>query len=254
MAVRPRRPQYGPLPEEDPNALPSGGSRIPPPPQPPGGSEGPIEAMGGSGPVPPPAVPPPVAAPEESVMTEGGKWNANYEWEGDDRPTMAPGNVGRLEGFNTAGWGSGERGTNSLKNTFGQMASNFDSDQGVDGLMGNEQFRAAFPNATKVGGGKGDLIDFDGPGPEPPVDVIRGAGAAGSAWAWQPGGDQGGGGTEKLPLDAMDPSGLPNDLIAALAEGGGSGDVLAQIQKELDALMNGRGSELDQEALQRELR
>lgn len=182
--------------------------------------------------------------------TEGGKWNANYEWEGDDRPSMAPGTVGRMEGFNTGAWGSGERGSNSLKNTFGQMASNFNSDEGVSGVMAHPMFQAAFPNAQPVPGGKNDLIDFDGPGPEPPVDVIRGAGAEGSAWAWQPG-NSGGAQDPGMQMQAFDQGGLPDDLMQMLAQEGGGN--LEQIMAELEALQSGKGSNLEQEALLREL-
>lgn len=268
MAIKPvRRPMAPPKPADAISAQPEPFDEGPlaKTPPPPSGSPGdPVSSTmpvggGRTGGLLPAALPsqgasaPNPGASAPSQRTEGGKWNANYEWEGDDRPTMAVGNVGRLEGFNTGAWGSGERGSNSFKNTFGQMASNFDSDQGVDGLMGQPEFQAAFPNAQKVPGGKGDLIDFDGPGPEPPVDVIRGAGEAGSAWAWQPGNSGGAPQDPGMDMLAMDQGGLPDDLLQMLAEGG-DGSQLAQIQAELDALLNGRGSDLDQQALLKELR
>lgn len=107
------------------------------------------------------------------------------------------GDPSRLTGFNTNGWGSGERGTESIKNTFGMWASNVDPTQpgALDAVMALPGFMDQFPMAKKVPGPKGDLLDLgDGDGP---VDVLRNAvaGGAGDAWAWQPTG----GGTPQGP-------------------------------------------------------
>lgn len=99
--------------------------------------------------------------------------------------------MGQLEGFNTGGWGSNERGTNSIKNTFGKIASRYDVSQpgAARAVMADPEFQQIFPMARLVEHPNGDLIDFgDGNGP---VDVIRGAVEGGSGAAWQWGADQG---------------------------------------------------------------
>ena len=103
--------------------------------------------------------------------------------------------VGSLEGFNVNGWGSGERGSNTLKNTFGKIASRYDPTQpgAAQQVLSDPDFKSLWPNATIVEHPNQDLIDFDGPGGEDPVDVLRAAtaGGAGQAWQW---GVKGGGG------------------------------------------------------------
>ena len=95
---------------------------------------------------------------------------------------------GQLSGFNTGGWGTGERGTDTLKNMMGTIFSNFDVTQPGALQSALPEIHKALPNAT-ISGPKQDLIDPDGPnGPMAPVDVIQSAGenGAGIAWAWQP--------------------------------------------------------------------
>ncbi len=106
--------------------------------------------------------------------------------------------MNQLSGFNTNGWGTGERGTGTLKNKFGQVASNYDVTQ--PGALAK---LIQDPRIQEMTGGKAtivqhenqDLFDPDGDGPMAPIDVIQAAtaGGAGQAWAWQPT-DAGGGG------------------------------------------------------------
>jgi hypothetical protein len=152
----------------------------------------------------------------------GGSWNENYEWtpgEGGPRVSDLLGKVGdisRLTGFNTAGWGTGERGTESSKNAFGMIVTRFEpSTQGLQQLLADTDFKAFYPNAQIVGE---DKIDF---GDGMPVDVIRNfdkATGRGDAWTYQTGGGGGavmtsggapmGGGDS--PLAGMPMGGDPN--------------------------------------------
>lgn len=129
--------------------------------------------------------------------------------------TLKPGAfMGGLEGFNTNAWGTGERGTNTHKNTFGKIASRYNPKQGgsTRALMADPDFSALFPDATLVDHPNEDLIDFDGAGPEPPVDVKRAAtaGGAGEGWQWAPQNEGGDGGGGMLPTD--DPMALAQQL------------------------------------------
>jgi hypothetical protein len=97
--------------------------------------------------------------------------------------------MGQLEGFNTNSWGTGERGSDTLKNMFGTIASNHDVSQPGALQRALVDIQKALPNASIVSHANEDLLDPDGPnGPMQPVDVIRGAtaGGAGAAWQWGP--------------------------------------------------------------------
>lgn len=117
----------------------------------------------------------------------------------DTNPWQTGPHMGQLQGFNTQGWGSGERGSGTLKNRFGQIASRYDVTQpgALQTLMQDPQFQEMTGGqATIVPHPKQDLIDFDGPdGPMAPIDVIGNAteGGAGQNWWWGPTDEQGGG-------------------------------------------------------------
>lgn len=142
------------------------------------------------------------------------------------------GYMGGLEGFNTQGWGSGERGSNTHKNTFGKIASRYDPKQAgaAKALMADPDFQAYFPDAKLIEHPNGDLIDF---GDGKPVDVLRGATAGGAGEAWQWGVDAG------APAGAGASGGGSDidSLIAGLT--GGAQDPIAAIQAELAALTGG---------------
>lgn len=137
--------------------------------------------------------------------------------------------MGALEGFNTSAWGSNERGSNTLKNSFGKIASRYDPTQpgAAKNLMNDPDFRDMFPDAILIDHPNQDQIDFDGPGGDPPVDVIRAATAGGGGQGWQWGTQDGGGAT-----------GGGGGLDPAAIMGGGT-DINAMIE----ALMNGQDSE-----------
>lgn len=150
------------------------------------------------------------------------------------------GYMGALEGFNTGGWGSGERGSNTHKNTFGKIASRYDpkSKGSVRALMNDPDFQAYFPDAKLVQHQNEDLIDF---GDGNPVDVLRGAtaGGAGEAWQWGVDATQGGAGGEAV---AGMGGGGTGDIMAQLEGilGGGAGDT-NQLQQILQELMQQGG-------------
>lgn len=137
---------------------------------------------------------------------QGGLYDAfkqsvanNYTDIQDTNPWQTGQHMGQLQGFNTNGWGTGERGSGTLKNRFGQIASNYDVTQpgALKQLMQDPRFlEMTGGKATIVDHPNQDLIDFDGPdGPMEPIDVIGSAVAGGSGqnWWWGPTGRQGGG-------------------------------------------------------------
>ena len=154
--------------------------------------------------------------------------------------------MGALEGFNTGAWGSNERGSNTLKNSFGKIASRYDPTQpgAAKALMADPDFMAMFPDAVMIDHPNQDQIDFDGPGGDPPVDVIRAAQAGGGGQGWQWGTQDGGGGGGSANVDLM--GGNPSsDIEAQLAGlvGGQDAETQALIQKilsgEMDAQLTG---------------
>lgn len=114
-----------------------------------------------------------------------GQWDREYRWTGDPSlvTSIPRGNFGYLTGYDQGKFDSDH---NTMKYVFGRIASNYDPTQAgsLDAMMADPAFKAAFPNAVKVG--DNDKIDF---GDGRPVDVWRnhgaGAGGGGDAWAWQ---------------------------------------------------------------------
>jgi len=180
----------------------------------------------------------------------GGSWGANYEWNaGEGGPKVSDLQIGdpsRLTGFNTNAWGSGERGTESMKNTFGMIASRYGAKpSSMAQLVQDPDFQTFFPNAKLVPGGAGDKIDFgDGQGP---VDVLKSADPnadTADAWAWQVGDGGAQQPNQPNPLDRAfgmnGQMGQGDDQSAAIfqalmSEGGSQGQL--SIEQLLQALM-----------------
>lgn len=120
----------------------------------------------------------------------------------EERDKLQWGNVGNLEGFQVGSdYGGGEGGLkarNSVKNTFGRIASRYPATpEGLRQVVQDPEFRAAFPNARLIDHPTGDKIDFGGVlsdfesgSPVGIVDVGRSFSGAGqreqTAWVWQP--------------------------------------------------------------------
>lgn len=173
----------------------------------------------------------------------------SQSWGTGDIPgaeTVQPGQfVGQLRGFNTQGWGTGERGTNSIKNTFGKIASRYEAKpSSISALFADPDFQEAFPNARIVEGGAGDKIDI-GDGVE--IDILESADPnsdTSNGWAWMPNDGGGFGGPVDQTMGAQQgavggPGGdqLSAMLQAALQGGGGQfGDGSVNIQQLLESL------------------
>jgi hypothetical protein len=163
--------------------------------------------------------------------------------------------VGNMLGFRQDGYGGDTKAANSVKNTFGRIASRYNNDAtGIQSLLQDADFQRYFPNAKYDGKDRinfgGILSDFESGTPVGDVDISQGwENGAGQGWQWldqnfagDAGGGAGGGAQGNV---------APNsDLMSAiLANGGLTGnDTLAQIQKELQALINGQPSDLAQES------
>lgn len=107
----------------------------------------------------------------------------------DTKPWQTGQYMDKLQGFNTNGWGSGERGTGTLKNKMGQLFSNYDpgAPNALQAVMADPRFQELTGGkATIVNHPNQDQIDFDGPdGPMAPVDVIGNAvNGSGTNWWW----------------------------------------------------------------------
>lgn len=78
-----------------------------------------------------------------------------------DRDRLTWGNTGRMEGFEVGStYGGDLKARNSVKNTFGRIASRYASKpSSLDAILADPDFKRAFPNAKKVGF---DKIDFGG--------------------------------------------------------------------------------------------
>jgi hypothetical protein len=153
--------------------------------------------------------------------------------------------MGQLEGFNTNAWDKAPEGyeANSIKNTFGKIASRYDVTQpgAVRSLMADPEFQQFFPEARIIEHPNGDLIDF---GDGKPVDVIRAAVAGGSGQGWQWGADDGtGGGAAGAPGGATGGGGM--DLQSILA----GTDPLDDIMKRINDLNGGQTPDAERQAL-----
>lgn len=162
--------------------------------------------------------------------------------------------VGQMNGFRQDDYGGDQKAANSMKNTYGRIASRYEQKpSSLGAIMADPDFQRYFPNAKQAGFDKidfgGTLSDFESGTPVGLVDVFQGADeandtSAGGQWLDQNFmGGQGGGGS------VMDGGGS-SDLMAALTAGGGltGNDTLERIQKELQALINGQPSDVSQDA------
>jgi hypothetical protein len=148
--------------------------------------------------------------------------------------SVKSGSVGKMSGFNTAGWGGGQEGYDefSYKNTFGKLASNYESTpDSVRALVNTPEFKAQFPNARLVDHPTDPKIQFE-PN-DAPVDVLASSGQGG--WQWLP--EDGGGGAGVMA--GMGGGGGVDDLMNADLSG-----IMAQAQALTD------GSEIDPTLLQ----
>ena len=110
----------------------------------------------------------------------------------DDRDRLRYGSTGALGGFNTGDYGGDRKARNSVKNTFGRIASRYASaPNSLDAVMQDADFRAAFPNARKVGHDKIDFggvqSDFESGTPVGIVDVLEASDPSNNSakrWQW----------------------------------------------------------------------
>lgn len=166
------------------------------------------------------------APPASGGMPQGSMWSEDYRYLGGegapDVMNLATGDMSRVRGFATNEWGPGgdpNYDEDSIKNTFGKIASRYDPTQpgATRMLMADPEFQALFPNARLVEHPKADQIDF---GDGNPVDVLINAveGGAGEAWAFQTGGGAIAGGGDAAfggaPANSGGPS--PNAIQGAL--------------------------------------
>lgn len=183
--------------------------------------------------MPAPSAPPP---PPKLAPMAGGAMarygTADIEGAGD----LKAGNYGG-EGFSYNERASrGERGANTIKNSFGKIASRYDPTQAgaSKAVMADPDFQKLFPEAKLVEHPNGDMIDF---GDGNPVDVLRAARAGGAGEAWQWGVDDGSGGGGAGGAGGLD----MNSLMAGIT---GGGDPMAAITGNIDQLVNGQDPEM----------
>ena len=188
----------------------------------------------------------------------------------ENRDALKYGNVGRMEGFNTSDYGGDVKARNSVKNTFGRIASRYaNAPNSVEAMMADPDFKSAFPNAKRVAGGAGDKIDFGGVlsdfesgSPVGVVDVLTASDPrnnTANGWAWMPDGEggmvqtQGGGPAapqanvgQRIDNGSM---GRPAPTDAPAQTPPQNADQMAAVMAEIQALQNGGGSPMEQDAL-----
>jgi hypothetical protein len=170
----------------------------------------------------------------------------------DARSALQWGGVGQMGGFEVGNdYGGDAKAANSMKNTFGRLASQFGSSpEALRQLVASEQFKQFFPQARlldhptdpKIDFG-GMLSDFESGVPVGVVDVLNKSGQGG--WQWlDEANDMGmGGGAAMAPMGGGMPAGGGNqqNILRALM-----GDVATQqsnisIDQILQALLQGQG-------------
>ncbi|MBA3578921.1 MAG: hypothetical protein H0W42_02950 [Gemmatimonadaceae bacterium] len=130
---------------------------------------------------PPPAMPPIVATPTAPPAGMARDQRDQLQW----------GNVGTMRGFEVGSdYGGDTKARNSMKNTFGRLASNMASTpEAVRQLVASDEFKRYFPHAKlldhatdpKIDFG-GTLSDFESGVPVGIVDVLERSGEGG--WQW----------------------------------------------------------------------
>lgn len=146
-------------------------------------------------------------------------------------PASGGGMPSTLEGFDAGKFGDPNK--HDVKYDFARLAAGAPpTPAGLDSIW--DQIRQQFPQAVRV---DQDEIDFDGPGPGGPVDVIRGAGAGGQAWHFEPVGGESGAASE---APASSATSLPSTPGAAqLAAPLTNNNVLQQILEEVQRIQRG---------------
>jgi hypothetical protein len=166
-------------------------------------------------------------------------------------PGVADPEWDRGEGWSTGevmpGWDANKWGTQqSAKYKFGEIASRYPAtDEGLNQVMNDPDFKRMFPNARRI---SGDKIDFGSSPAEPGsdygvevVDVLQayeeGSGTS-KGWWW---GDQKAMMAEEQGLAPESAGGMAPGGITGIGELGGLGesDLLAQIMAEIERLAGG---------------
>lgn len=208
--------------------------------------------------------------PEPQTML-GGTTTTPPAFTRDTRDALKYGNVGRMEGFNTGDYGGDLKARNSVKNTFGRIASRYaNAPNSVEAMMADPDFKSAFPNAKRVAGGAGDKIDFGGVlsdfetgSPVGVVDVLTASDPrnnTANGWAWMPDGEGGMVQTQGTSTpQANAPTGgqrIDNGSIGRPAPADApaqtppqNADPMAAVMAEIQALQSGGGSPMEQDAL-----
>jgi len=145
-----------------------------------------------------------------------------------------------MRGFEVGSdYGGDTKARNSVKNTFGRIASRYNHAPGsIDQIMQDADFKRFFPNAKKVAGGAGDKIDFGGVMsdfesgvPVGVVDVLEYSDPNSNSsrgWQWLDEGNAGGGGATGGAVPGM-PGG-----VGGQGAGGQQSDLMQQILASLE--------------------
>jgi hypothetical protein len=164
--------------------------------------------------------------------------------------------VGQMNGFNTAGYGDDTKAANSVKNTFGRIASRYQHAPGsLDQIFADADFQRYFPNARRVQGGAGDQIDFGGilsdfesGVPVGIVDVLQGSDPSNNSsqgWQWMDLASAAGAGSAAPQATQAAQGALNTGGVDQLA----GQDNLAQILRQIQALSDGGQDPMQRDAL-----